>query len=400
MFRYAQHDRRHRYDRKLCSAGKRCFDRNLCSGALWLVVLLCLAPCTLLSQANPNFNVYLRLDAESAEQTIALFADQMVNTGDLAGLRGNIIAASTAGYISGRSSSTSLLRDYFDSLKYHQIIRDDMFHLEEGRANLAEVKELLKAMTTENFGTKVSATVEQIFPIDARVDVTIPVYVVAFGHENVDAFVRRIVWHRDVPEFVGESEGELTIVVNLSHAVHYGPNLQTRFVSLLGVVAHEVFHAAFGSYKERSPAWISFNKYRTSYFDNLIDISHNEGIAYYLSLEQQGHGRIPSDWSQHTAEAMRMFNSNSSELLARGVVSWRAAKILRNANLAGYWESYGAMTGMFIAREIDLVLGRAALIETIEKGPDDFFQKYIKVMNQDSNLPRLSLEVMAAVSGH
>ena len=55
------------------------------------------------------------------------------------------------------------------------------------------------------------------------------------------------------------------------------------------------------------------------------------------------------------------------------------------------------MTGMFIAREIDLVLGRAALIETIENGPGDFFQKYVRLMKQDSNLPQLSPEVVAAV---
>ena len=89
MFRFAQHDRKLWYYRKLRPGGL--------FYAVIVVVLLCFAPITSLAQANPNFNVYLRLDAESAEQTIALFADQMVNTGDLAALRGNIIAASTAG---------------------------------------------------------------------------------------------------------------------------------------------------------------------------------------------------------------------------------------------------------------------------------------------------------------
>jgi hypothetical protein len=78
----------------------------------------------------------------------------------------------------------------------------------------------------------------------------------------------------------------------------------------------------------------------------------------------------------------------------------RAGKLLREANLSGYWESYGAMTGMMIARQIDNSLGRAALIETIEKGPADFFQKYVKLMQQDSNLPQLSPQVLNALNSY
>lgn len=351
-------------------------------------------PSLLFPQINTNFNVNLVLDAQAAEQTVVLFEDGSVNTNALAETRGNIIAASTAGMIAERYSGPQLLRDYLDSLKYHQQIRDDLYHLEDGRRNVAAIKELLDAIKVENFSRKVVATVEQIFPIDARVDVTIPMYVVAFGHENVDAFVRRIVWHGDNPQFVGEGEGELTIVINLSHAVNYGSALQERFVSLLGVVAHEVFHAAFGAYKETSPTWRSFYAGHTSYLDNLLDLSHNEGIAYYLSLEQQGRGRVPADWSQKTRAVVDLFNNNSAELLSPSTNPRRASKILRSANLSGYWESYGAMTGMFMAREIDSRLGRGALIETISNGPYDFFQKYVKLTREDTNLPELSAELV------
>lgn len=359
-----------------------------------LTYVFLIATSTAIAQLNTNFNVNLQLDYTSVNQAIALFEDQPVSTQILAETRGNVIAATTTGMIADRNSGASLLRDYLDSLKYHQRIQDDIYHLEEGRRNVVAIKELFNAIRTENFSAKVSATVEQIFPRDARVDVIIPVYVVAFGHDNVDAFVRRIIWHGDVPQFVDGDNGELTIVINLSHAVNYGPTLQERFVALLGVVAHEVFHAAFGSYKETSPSWKSFYANHTSYFDNLLDISHNEGIAYYLSLEQRWRGRIPSDWITRTQEVVATFNKNSLELLSSRVSPRRASKILRDANLSGFWENYGAMTGMLIAREIDQKMGREALIGTVENGPIDFFQKYIKLVKNDSNLPPLSDEII------
>lgn len=351
-----------------------------------------------IAQTNPNFNVNLHLDYSAAEQSVALFEDVSTSTQMLSELRGNIIAASTASMIAERASVSSTLHDYFDSLKYHQRIRDDIYHLEEGRRNVEGIKELLNAIMLENFSSKVSATVEQIFPQDSRVNVTIPVYVVALGHENVDAFVRRIVWHDDVPQFVGENEGELTIVINLSHAVNYGPALQERFISLLGVVAHEVFHAAFGYYKETAPAWKSFYAYHKSYFDDLLDLSQNEGIAYYLSLEQSWRGRLPSDWFDRTREVINAFNRNSLELLSSKISPRRASKILRDANLSGSWENYGAMAGMVIAREIDQKMGRAALIETIANGPYDFFLKYTNLMKNDSNLPPLSEKVITTLN--
>jgi hypothetical protein len=363
-----------------------------------LLSLFAFALTPVFSQLNTNFNVSLQLNFTSIDQTIALFEDQPISTQMMAEARGNVIAASTEGMIADRRAGFSLLRDYFDSLKYHQWIREDIYHLEEGRKNVTAIKELLNAIKIENFSTKVSATVEQIFPEDARVNVALPVYVVAFGHENVDAFVRRIVWHGDVPEFVGENAGELTIVINLSHAVNYGPSLQERFVSLLGVVAHEVFHAAFGAYKETLPAWKSFYAYHTSYFDNLLDLTQNEGIAYYLSLEQRWHGRVPSDWYERTRDVFGAFNKNSLELLSSTITPRHASKILRDANLNGFWESYGCSTGMFIAREIDQRMGRAALIETIANGPLDFFRKYIDLTTKDSNLPPLSEKIATQIT--
>ncbi len=349
------------------------------------------------AQLNPRFNVDLHIDYSSVEETIRLFDDLPVGTGELASLRGNRIAASTTGYIADRDSVTDKLADELDSLKFHQIIRDDIYHLEDGRRNSSAIKELLGEMQRSNFNRKVAATVEQIFPADAEVSLLIPVYVVAIGHENVDAFVRRIVWHGDVPEFVGGSRGELTIVINLSHAVTYAPTLQERYLSLLGVVAHEVFHAAFADYQDRSPVWQEYRRIYQRPFDALTDLTQNEGIAYYLSIDQRGHGLVPRDWYTSARDAFATFNANSRELLSSHLTPERAEALIRSANLSGFHESYGAHCGMFMAREIDLRLGRAALIETVAKGPLDFFKKYDSLAAQDNMLPPFSPVVTAAL---
>lgn len=348
--------------------------------------------------SQDNFNVHLLLDYSSTEQTIQLYEDQPVSTQALAALRGNLIAASTTDLIANRQSVTDHLQRYLDSLKYHQIIRDDMYNLEEARKNVVAIKELFQEIKKRNFHRRVIATVEQIFPQDVEVNITIPVYVVALGHENVDAYVRRVVWHGDMPQFVGEDNGELTIVISLAHSAHYGDDLEERFISLLGVVAHEVFHAAFEAYKDSSPTWKQYYRKHGSPFDDLLDLTQNEGIAYYLSLDQSGRGYLPQDWYNRTKEAFSTFNKNASELLSDKLTPQRISEILRTANLSGYWESYGSMTGMFMAREIDIRSGRQELIETISHGPMDFLRKYAQLTNQDDNLHELSQDIIQAIN--
>ncbi len=347
------------------------------------------------SQPGQNFSVDLHVDFNAAEETLRLFEDQPVGTGTLAALRGNQIAASTPGLIADHASLTDRLADYLDSLKFHQIIRNDVFRLEEGRANASAIRELLREMQQSGFSRKVSATVAQIFPADARVSLLIPVYVVALGHENVDAYVRRIVWHDMTPEFTGDDRGELTIVVNLAHAVRYGDDAHERFLTLLGVVAHEVFHAAFADYQDHAPQWIAYNRSRRAPVDELFRLTQNEGIAYYLSLDQQGRGYVPRDWYEQAKEIFAVFNRNAAALMAADLTPERASQLIRSANLSGYHESYGARCGMFMAREIDRQLGRAALIETIAKGPEDMLSKYSRLAERDNSLPPLSRTVLA-----
>jgi len=350
------------------------------------------------ASAADRFDVVLRVDYESAERSIDLFSGLSGNPSQIAGLRGSQVALATTALLAGKRLTTVDLEEALQSVKFNQSPASDVFRMDVGRKGVRELSELLDAVKQRNFAGRVVNTVAQLFPEGTNIRTTIPLYFVAFGHENIDAFVRRVRWHGDIPEFVGEGEGELTIVVNLSKAVTYGRVVDERFIGLLSVVAHEVFHAAFGAYKDQSPVWRDYYRNHTGYRDNLLDLTQNEGIAHYLSLIQRTGGKFRSDQMPKIDGAFSEFNRVDA-LLASGTVSpARAGELIRSSNSSGYWESYGAITGMVIARQIDQSMGRTALAETIGNGPDDFYAKYIGLMKTDGGLPALSDDLVRRFS--
>jgi hypothetical protein len=362
-----------------------------------IVPALLLSTALLGMRAEASFDVSLRLDVRSAEETLALYEGRFGSPGQIAALRGSQIALATTSLILQRPLDTRVLEQNLEAAKFNQDLGEDVFRMREARAHAREIGELLEELQRRNFGERVVRTVEQLFPADARVTRSIPVYVVAFGHINVDAYVRRVVWDGDVPRFVGEGEGEITIVVNLSKAISYGRSVDERFVALLSVVAHEVFHAAFAAYKDGSPTWRAYYAAPRSALEQLMDIAHNEGIAYYLSLIQATRGKLPPGWEQNVRASFEQFNRCGEELLDPELTRQRAYDILRESNTSGYWESYGAMAGMVIARQIDQTLGRQALLETVRNGPASFFATYLTVMERDDRAPKLSAPLVKEI---
>ncbi len=355
-----------------------------------------LLACTLLVGAvscgadGDFFNVFLRIDYASAEKTLELYQGLGGRPADIAALRGSQIALSTTALLAQRRLDTPALEQALEAVKFNQGLDDDVFRMRDARAKVSAIIELFEEAQKRNFGQKVVSTVAQVFPAGARVNTVIPVYFVAFGHQNIDAFVRRVIWRGDSPAFTGEGEGELTIVVNLAKCVNYGRTVDERFIGMLSVVAHEVFHAAFGVYKDGSPFWRNYYATHRTPLDQLLDLSHNEGVAYYLTLVQSSRGKLPPDGLERARRAFAEFNRNAAELLAPGTSFRRSEDIIRLSNTSGYWESYGAITGMIIARQIDQTLGRQALMETIANGPADFFGKYADLMKRDGGIPPLS----------
>jgi hypothetical protein len=359
----------------------------------WVIFLPLVCLLSAFSQANPNFNVRLNINYESAERCIGLYEGLSGSGRAIVPLRGSQIALATTADLARRRLSSERLEASLDGIKFGQVDADDVFRLKEARENVAAIRELLTTIKRRNFAQRVVSTVEQLFPADARVSTTIPMFFVAFGHNNIDAYVRRVVWEGDVPRFVGEGEGELTIVVNLAKGVKYGRNVDERFIGVLSVVAHEVFHAAFGVYKDASPAWQDYYASHRTYLDQLLDLTHNEGIAHYLTFEQRSGGYLPDDWDRKIAASFAEFNRSAGELLSAGISPQRAHYLISTSNTSEYWQSYGAITGMFIARAIDQKLGRAALTATVANGADDFYVKFIQLAESDNSLPQLSTSV-------
>ncbi len=355
---------------------------------------LLLAPSRSPAQGFEHFNLFLDLNYQSAEETVDLYDGVGGNPSSIVDLKGSRIALATTALLVGRRMTDQSLDSALESVKFNQTLGDDPFRMADARKNVAAISELLDVLKKRNFGQKVVATVQQLFPPDARLTARVPVFFVAFGPQNIDAFVRRVIWHGSVPQFVSEGEGELTIVVNLAKAVHYGDAVDARFVALMSVVAHEVFHAAFGAYKDESPVWRAYYAAPRGPLDELLDLTQNEGIAYYLSLLQRTRGRLVLDWADRTRRAVEEFNRRAEELLNPSIPAQRAREILQQANTSGYWESYGSITGMVIAREIDRTLGSQALSETIARGPIDFFQKYEQAQRLGSESPPLSQRVL------
>ncbi len=345
-----------------------------------------------------EFNLALVVNTESADRTVELYQGLSGRPGTIAQLRGSQIALATTALLAGRSLDQSALERALEAAKYNQDLGDDPFRMKDARANVAAIKELRDEMQKRNFAQKVVSTVEQLFPPGSRVNGMLPVYVVAFGPQNIDAFVRRVVWKGDTPVFVGEGEGQLTIVVNLAKAVYYGRTVDERFYGLMSVVAHEVFHAAFGLYRDGSASWRQYVQYHRSWFDQLLDLTQNEGIAYYLSLIQRSRGRFREDQVPNFQSSFDEFNRKAGELLSPTITPQRATQILQQSNSSGYWGSFGSMTGMIMARQIDQTLGRQALSETIALGPYDFFRKYIGLMNGGTaEIPKLSDAIVRIV---
>lgn len=352
-----------------------------------MVLVMCLLPGSVRSS---GFEVNLVIDYTSAERTLELYQGLAGSPATIAFLRGSRIALATTGLLAQCRLTLADLEQSLQAAKFGQHLGDDHFRMLEARGNASAIQELLSEMKRRNFARRVAATVEHYFPPNSGVQTSIPVFVVAFGHQNIDAFVRRVVWEGDTPRFVGEGEGELTIVVNLAKAVHYGRTLEERYIGTLGLVAHEVFHAAFGVYKDASTGWQDYYARGSSHLDRLLDLTHNEGIAHYITFIQRTRANLPPGWDGKVRDAIGSFNRNAELLLSPRISPRDAFEIIQRSNTSGYWESYGAITGLFIAMQIDEQLGRPALTESIASGVDDFFLKYVSLARRNSSLPPLS----------
>ncbi len=362
------------------------------------LLLFVLVPLSLFSQANPNFNVNLQIDYSSAEQMVDLCEGRLHSVNAVAELRGSQLAAATSAILARRQLTPETFLHELELLRDDSKSPDDVFGFVPARAHLAEIKALLAEIKKGELDRRVVATVEQFFPSDARISTTLSVYVVAFGHENATAFVRRVEWRGNTPVFVGENEGEPVIVVNLQRLIGNSMPTNVQFIETLSTLAHETFHAVFAVYQSTSPAWREINSRRGAFW-SLAELVQNEGIAYRISFQEKTGSSLPPYIFNEAKDAVLTLNSAMKELQSPGVTETRARELLMNANLSGsFGRNYGAAAGLLMAFAIDTKMGRNALTETIEKGVGDFFDKYDALTKQYDELPKLSEEIKGGLA--
>jgi Putative zinc dependent peptidase (DUF5700) len=337
-----------------------------------------------------QFDVTLQLDFTSAEKIIEVAEGSEGNVRRVAELPGNQIAAATSMVLARREVPPEAFISALEALRARFKSSDDLFGLWETQTHLGALKSLLVECKRRPLDRRVVGTIAQFFPEQARIAVSIPVYFVAMGHENAAAYVRRVMWQGKTPVFVGGDQGEAVIVVDLVRSVQYSTDVQTQFISMLSTLAHEAFHAVFSAYQASSPAWQRIHA-GENYFDILGELVQNEGIAYYLSMQEQLGGTFPSQLTAEIKKLVPVLDDAFDELRSPQTSPSRARALILNANLSGSLEkNYGAGAGLLMAYEIDTKLGRKALSETIALGPADFFAKYNLLTRQYPDLPPLS----------
>lgn len=350
---------------------------------------------TSLGLSQPEtFNVSLRLDFSSIDALIELHEGKMANVNRAAELKGNQIAAATSSLLARQSYSSEQFARELDRFRNGSTSSSDIYGFRTTLEFLPQIKALVTEVKRRQLDRKVVATIAPFFPEKARINVSIPVYFVALGNENAAAFVRSIAWRNNIPYFVGDGDGELTIVVNLTRSVQYIHDIQIQFVDMMSTLAHETFHAVFGVYQQSSSVWKTIEYQQEPYWI-LAELVQNEGFAYLISLQQRNGSALSAGQLSSSKQAIPSLNDALQELSSPSIGPARASELIMNSNLSGSYEkNYGASAGLLMAYAIDAKLGRKALTECLEFGVADFFVKYQQLAEQNGDLPKFDQEVI------
>lgn len=339
----------------------------------------------------------LRLDYASTDALLEFLDGRIANVHRVAALRGNQIAATTSALLARKPYSPEDFARELERLRSGSGAGTDAYGLKETAMFREQIRALLQEVKRRQLDRRVVATIAPFFPRSARITTSIPVYFVALGNENAAAFVRRIAWRGDTPVFVGDDEGELTIVVNLTRSVQYIRELPVQFVDMLSTLAHETFHAAFGVYQSGSPVWRSLQQRPEPHW-TLAGLAQNEGVAYLISVQQRTGAHLSEQQLAAARRAVTELNRAMKELLSPGLTAARVRELIMNSNLSGSYEgNYGATAGLLMAYAIDAKAGRDVLTETLANGPGDFFVQYQRLTERYGELPAFDPEVISAL---
>jgi hypothetical protein len=158
--------------------------------------------------------------------------------------------------------------------------------------------------------------------------------------------------------------------------------------NIMNTLVHEVFHTGYNNNRYlQSEVWLdSFQ------LNDLLMFLHNEGMATYVGYTAQ-------DFFPSTCEAdYEMLDNPKTVRKLRGKInkllenaqSTAAEKLKKQAWKVGVDERGYYIVGGHMARTIDERLGRAALAETVAKGPTDFIHVYNGLVEENMQIYELS----------
>jgi hypothetical protein len=158
--------------------------------ALGLVLCVVIGFAPLTAQPHAQFTLSLDLHYDAAEKAIELYEGLSGRPAEVAALRGSQLALAVTGMLSRTSLQTADLERSLAAAKFNQSDGADLFRMREARMNVAAIRAPqsppaeFRSTRRRYGGTTLSGARE----------CSHPPYVVAFGHQNIDAFVVRVTW--------------------------------------------------------------------------------------------------------------------------------------------------------------------------------------------------------------
>jgi hypothetical protein len=354
--------------------------------------------CSSYARPERNFDFSLGLDYNAAEQTLNYYDYKTNNVKQVAELRGNRLASLTSILLARTEKSEDDFRLQLELSRNNSRFESDVYGFSAGKNHIKEIRKLIEELQHRRIDRRIVATIASFFPEEANISTRFSVYFVIVGNERAAAFVRHVVWNYDIPTFVGDDEGDPVIVVNLARIVEVTSGPESQFIEVLSTTAHECFHAVYSVLQKSLPESVK----PSTIAEQLMELTQNEGIAYYLSMQtHSGTETPPSQWFTATSRAFEVLNKVLIELHSPGLTQARARELMMNANLSGSFEgNYGATAGLRMAYEIDKNLGRPALTATLMGGGRAFLLAYKQACDMDGMLPRLDPRIIKAIQNN
>jgi putative zinc-dependent peptidase DUF5700 len=186
------------------------------------------------------------------------------------------------------------------------------------------------------------------------------------------------------------------ILINLTDVLSYGATTAERMEGLGHVLAHEVFHAGLHQAEVPLPGWADYRDPILTDFAYIRRTMVDEGLAHYIDWRERPGSDTLFTWKPSSREvwAFSQLATACRKLKQPGVPQEDRIEALQLAGNGPLWSKYGAISGMFAAHRIEMALGREALREAIEAGPDEFVRTYRQVARRNPRLGAIPADLM------